>query len=576
MGLLLPQPANATSPEPGPLWATDLNAAFTAIDSHDHSTGKGPKVTPAGLSMTADLPFLVSGAYHGPTLMGYLGFYNNPSAAQAAQPNTGMFVKAGDLYYRNASAADVQITSGGTLNVNVTNAYAGFYGQYANGTSSANAVAYFNNTTKTYEFNLSTPTTPLGYSNVARIYGLGFAAISGGVAGVGFIAPDSAKMSSYPSAPKGNWAMKNAGTNGITWTLAWDNKDTTGTCAGDYVNYALTVAPALGTPVAMQFRMGLNVPNSVGSPGVRTAPQYPFDLNWWDSTTAGPQNMMAMTAYSSGAPAANFGPRLNILASTSTWAANANGSVITVNAVAPSAQGAVDGFWQTVATRAGGIRLRGAFGGSYSTTPGIEIAGLTAGTDYIGVGGAATTNGLMTVYGVIVPNTTGRDLGTNSLYFNNLYTNGIISPTTLFLTGTTLAISGNTGVTGTFAASSTVQGTRFIPTGTATNGTAESGTNNAVRAWAKLTDAAGVGVVTDGYNVTSVVYTNLGFYAQYDVTFSTNVAANNAFIATAWSSDTANPPSACWAVSTGANTCRIVAARNGGTLVGVNLMVVGK
>ena len=39
----------------GPEWATLLNAALTDIDAHDHTSGKGVKITPAGLNINADL-----------------------------------------------------------------------------------------------------------------------------------------------------------------------------------------------------------------------------------------------------------------------------------------------------------------------------------------------------------------------------------------------------------------------------------------------------------------------------------------------------------------------------------------
>ena len=52
---------NLTIPEvlvtAGPQYATQVNTAFDEIDSHDHSTGKGARITPSGLNINTSLPF---------------------------------------------------------------------------------------------------------------------------------------------------------------------------------------------------------------------------------------------------------------------------------------------------------------------------------------------------------------------------------------------------------------------------------------------------------------------------------------------------------------------------------------
>lgn len=52
MGLIKPTP----SVDAGPGWATSLNADLDALDAHDHSAGKGTKITPAGININADFP----------------------------------------------------------------------------------------------------------------------------------------------------------------------------------------------------------------------------------------------------------------------------------------------------------------------------------------------------------------------------------------------------------------------------------------------------------------------------------------------------------------------------------------
>ncbi len=53
MNLDLPTPALSEGPE----WADKVNEAFTVVDGHDHSSGAGNQVTPAGININAPLEF---------------------------------------------------------------------------------------------------------------------------------------------------------------------------------------------------------------------------------------------------------------------------------------------------------------------------------------------------------------------------------------------------------------------------------------------------------------------------------------------------------------------------------------
>lgn len=53
MNLVLP----TVSVTAGPLWATELNAALTLVDAHDHTTGKGVPIVPSAININADLTF---------------------------------------------------------------------------------------------------------------------------------------------------------------------------------------------------------------------------------------------------------------------------------------------------------------------------------------------------------------------------------------------------------------------------------------------------------------------------------------------------------------------------------------
>lgn len=103
MSLILPSVSSTI----GPLWATELNTALTLVDSHDHSSGKGVKVTPSGLNINADLS-MVS---HNLTLVRVVAFDSQAAALSSADIRS-VYSVLGDLYWNNGSGTAVQITSG--------------------------------------------------------------------------------------------------------------------------------------------------------------------------------------------------------------------------------------------------------------------------------------------------------------------------------------------------------------------------------------------------------------------------------------------------------------------------------
>lgn len=95
----------------GPEWATLLNAAFSLVDSHDHSDGKGVKITPAGINISSNLSF--NNFYL--TSVGSLRL-TSLDANLSAPADVGCFYnKDGDLWWNNDGGGQVQITSGGSV-----------------------------------------------------------------------------------------------------------------------------------------------------------------------------------------------------------------------------------------------------------------------------------------------------------------------------------------------------------------------------------------------------------------------------------------------------------------------------
>lgn len=97
----------------GPAWATMLNTAFGQIDSHDHSTNKGVKVTPAGLNISSDLTFAQNNA----TNLRTARLFNNVSLTPGVSDLTCLYAVGNELFYRDGAGNVIQVTNGGTLNV---------------------------------------------------------------------------------------------------------------------------------------------------------------------------------------------------------------------------------------------------------------------------------------------------------------------------------------------------------------------------------------------------------------------------------------------------------------------------
>ncbi len=101
--------------ENGPLYAFDVNASLTLIDTHDHSSGKGVQITPAGLNINTDLSF----NSHSITTLKSLTLV---SQASLATPLTlyvapgAENVPLGDLFYNDSAGNVIQITKGGIVN----------------------------------------------------------------------------------------------------------------------------------------------------------------------------------------------------------------------------------------------------------------------------------------------------------------------------------------------------------------------------------------------------------------------------------------------------------------------------
>ena len=177
MNLSLPTP----SVTPGPTYATQLNTALEVVAEHDHSSGNGVKITPAGMNIISDLAMNNNNlaSVRAVRMQDQGGIITEPADLRC------LYVVNGDLYYQNAAGTAVQITSGGGINIASVGTIGGDYGQ-----SGVNAAVTYSNITKTFSF-----TQDSGVSAEMFVGTLNIAAESNGALSVGIKANSS--TSSY-------------------------------------------------------------------------------------------------------------------------------------------------------------------------------------------------------------------------------------------------------------------------------------------------------------------------------------------------------------------------------------------
>lgn len=96
----------------GPTYATQVNAALTVIDGHDHATGSGVQITPAGLNINSDLSI----NSHNVTDVETVRFTAQPAALAGVSPNlAALYVVNEDLYYNDGLGNQIAITTAGAV-----------------------------------------------------------------------------------------------------------------------------------------------------------------------------------------------------------------------------------------------------------------------------------------------------------------------------------------------------------------------------------------------------------------------------------------------------------------------------
>lgn len=141
MLLVLPDPTITTGPE----WATLLNQAINVIDNHDHSSGKGAKITPSGLNVNEQLPMNDNDLIDARSLR----VSQQPSPIADPADLRALYAVGDELYYNDGSGNQIQLTSSGGLNAASVGGIGGDYGV-------STALVSYNSVNSTYVFEQNT------------------------------------------------------------------------------------------------------------------------------------------------------------------------------------------------------------------------------------------------------------------------------------------------------------------------------------------------------------------------------------------------------------------------------------
>lgn len=138
-------PVPVVGVDPGPDFANNINASLTLIDAHDHSSGSGVQITPAGLNISSDLA--ING--NNLTLIRSARFSPQASPLSLGTDLSCAYVSGVDLYFNDGSGNQVRITQSGGV--------AGSPGSIAGLTSPASATYVSANSTFVWQSAANTP-----------------------------------------------------------------------------------------------------------------------------------------------------------------------------------------------------------------------------------------------------------------------------------------------------------------------------------------------------------------------------------------------------------------------------------
>lgn len=109
-------PVPVVGVDPGPDYASNLDACLTLIDQHDHSPGYGVQINPTGMNINADLPI----NSHNLTLVRSVRFASQVAPISLVTDLSCLYSVTqtgsnGDLWFNDASGNQIQLTKSGAV-----------------------------------------------------------------------------------------------------------------------------------------------------------------------------------------------------------------------------------------------------------------------------------------------------------------------------------------------------------------------------------------------------------------------------------------------------------------------------
>lgn len=462
----------------GPTFATMQNTEMTAIDTHDHSSGKGNTISLGGSNNGATVAGDVSFTGFGPINQSYSRF------AQVSSPglNATLYVltgASGDLYYRNAAGNVIALTSGaaiaGSAGVSNTGIWdfggSGYAGQAKFGYDQGK-LQYRAGGAGNADFNATG-------SNAATIAAAGFWTATTGAFPVRMGLLNSWDGAGVNDRPQGGFGFDIASGLGGGYSLVVGADPAV---AGSYSTYDAMRLDPLTTVTGGIYSYGLRINSGLKG-------------QTYEGTFAGMFFTAPVAANSTVHNTLQIGTNIDV-ASGGTPGTGFGARVLFSNPVSAAAgytqvsTGAIDGAWVGTVGTNGGFYIHGATSGTVTGTAGFQLMG-SGGSDYVGISGTPDASFPLKVYGA------------------TKITGAITADSTLNVTGTTTLGVTNTGALAaaaiagtTYVGSSTATATSFIPTtGPATGAAYTVNQSTVPYAWANCTSG---GSISRSYNIDSL------------------------------------------------------------------------
>lgn len=244
----------------GPQYAIDINSCLSILDSHDHSSGDGVRISQAGINLTGDLPFNGFNATNLRTTR-----YASQGAPLAVASDLGcVYVVTNDLYFNDGLGNQIRMTQSGGV--------AGTPGSIAGLTAPASATYIPASTKFVWQSAVNTSAIMDAGSIIIR----NATANSKGVT----IAAPAALANDYTMAlpaalpaQKSGLSSDSSGNIGVDWSSINDaqNYTLTGTVSANALTIALKTRAGTDATTANQTSIGFrNATATSGSYNTRT------------------------------------------------------------------------------------------------------------------------------------------------------------------------------------------------------------------------------------------------------------------------------------------------------------------